>query len=219
MATQKDMRARSQSEVFATLAQVIRTADLTPRMRRITLGGEGLSPLLTGTRLPADAIKLYLPVPGKPGFMPEFRVLPSEENPFSIRAYTIRRFDREALELDIDIVLHGDSPGSVWARNVQPGDQIGFVGPRHDYLAVEDVDWLLLAGDSRVCLAEWQAVCLGSRRNDDCAGHSALSAEGTRHRESKPAYCRVLALWHEQSRVRYDDGEGVRSGACCRNVD
>lgn len=147
MATQKEMRAKSQSEVFATLAQIIRTADVTPRMRRITLGGEGLAPLLAGTRLPADAIKLYLPPPGKPGFMPEFRVLPSEENPFSIRAYTIRRFDREALELDIDIVLHGDSPGSVWAWSVQPGDQVGFVGPRHDYLGVEDADWLLLAGD------------------------------------------------------------------------
>ncbi len=147
MATQKDMREKSQSTVFGTLARIIRTADVTPRMRRITLGGEGLDPLLVGTRLPADAIKLYLPPPGKAGFKPEFSVMPSDENPFSIRAYTIRRFDPVALELDIDIVLHGDSPGSVWARSVQPGDQIGFVGPRHDYLGIEGVDWLLLAGD------------------------------------------------------------------------
>lgn len=147
MATQTEMRTKSQTKVFGTLAQIIRTADLTPRMRRITLGGEGLAPLLEGTRLPADAIKLYLPVPGEAGFMPEFGVLPSDDNPFSIRAYTIRRFDPIELELDIDIVLHGDSPGSVWARNAKAGDQIGFVGPRHDFLAPDNTDWYLLAGD------------------------------------------------------------------------
>lgn len=147
MATQKQMREKSQTAVFRTLAQVICTADVTPRMRRITLGGEGLAPLLQGMRLPAEAIKLYLPEPGQAGFIPEFGVLPSEENPFSIRAYTIRRFDQEALELDVDIVLHGDSPGSVWARTVRPGDEIGFVGPRHDYLDPENADWYLFAGD------------------------------------------------------------------------
>lgn len=147
MATQKEMRNKSQTKVFATLADVIRTEDLTSRMRRITLGGEGLTPLTEGTRLPADAVKLYLPVPGNDGFMPEFGVLPSDENPFNIRAYTIRRFDAAAMEMDIDIVLHGDTPGSVWARNVKAGDRIGFVGPRHDYPDTDDAEWILLAGD------------------------------------------------------------------------
>lgn len=147
MATQKEMREKSRTQVFRTLANVVRTVSITPRMRRITLGGEGLQPLFEGERLPADAIKLYLPRPGQAGFMPEFGILPTPDNEFYIRAYTIRRFNRDAHELDIDIVLHGDSPGSVWARTVKPGDQVGFVGPRHDYLAPDNTDWYLFAGD------------------------------------------------------------------------
>lgn len=147
MATQKDMQERSGTPVFGTLADVIRVESITPRMRRITLGGEGLLPLTIGNRLPADAIKLYIPPPGRAGFKPEFGVLPSEDNLFYIRAYTIRRFQSEPLELDIDIFLHGDTPGSRWARSVQPGEQIGFVGPRHDDPRHDAGDWLLYIGD------------------------------------------------------------------------
>lgn len=147
MTTQKAMATQSRTQIFRTLAQIKSSQPVTPRLQRITLTGEGLTPLCKGQRLPGDAIKLYLPAVGQPGFMPEFRVLPSAEHEFAIRPYTIRRFDPEALELDIDVVLHGDSPGSVWARSVQAGDEVGFVGPRHDFLAPEDTEQYILLGD------------------------------------------------------------------------
>ena len=134
------------SRLSRTLATIVRTADLTPHMRRVTLGGEGLLPLV-GNCLPADAIKLYLPEPGSPGFLPPLIPLPGLSRRYHARAYTIRRFDDDALELDVDILTHGDSPGSVWARTVQPGERIGFFAPRHEYRPVPEVDWHLLAGD------------------------------------------------------------------------
>ena len=45
------------------------------------------------------------------------------------RHYTIRRFDPAAKRLDIDFVLHGDSPSGNWARTVRPGDRIEAMGP------------------------------------------------------------------------------------------
>jgi NADPH-dependent ferric siderophore reductase len=92
-------------------------------------------------------VKLYLPLQGQSAVQPKFISLPGRGKQFNIRPYTIRRFDPEALELDIDVLLHGDSPGSVWARTVQPGDAVGFIGPRHDYRVPADVEWQLLVGD------------------------------------------------------------------------
>lgn len=133
-------------KLYSIMAHVVRATDLTPRMRRVTLGGEGLRSL-AGSLLPADAIKLSLPHPGQPAPHARFFDLPTGNKPYAVRAYTVRRFDHEMLELDVDILVHGDSPGSVWARSAQPGDPIGFIGPRHDYRAPHGADWQLFAGD------------------------------------------------------------------------
>ncbi len=133
-------------QMYSVMAKVVRASDLTPRMRRVTLGGEALRSLV-GECLPADAIKLYLPEPGDAALPAKFLMLPGRRKPVNVRAYTIRHFRAETLELDLDILLHGDSPGSVWARTVQPGEQIGFIGPRHDYRGAPNAEWQVLAGD------------------------------------------------------------------------
>ena len=143
--TVQEPQAKPKTRLYRAVAQVIRIEQITPRMRRITLGGEGLKSMV-GSTFTADAIKLYLPEPGKAAFMPKIIMFPTPGNRFKVRAYTIRRFDAAALELDIDIVLHGDSPASMWARTVQVGDQIGFIGPRHEYSGIK-ADQCLLAGD------------------------------------------------------------------------
>jgi len=133
-------------QMYSLMAHVVRTADLTPRMRRVTLGGEALRSLV-GACLPADALKLYLPTPGQAALPAKFLMLPGGRKQVNVRAYTIRYFRPETLELDIDIFIHGESPGSMWAQTVQPGEQIGFIGPRHDYRNVPSVEWQLFAGD------------------------------------------------------------------------
>ncbi len=46
------------------------------------------------------------------------------------RTYTIRWFDRDANELALDFVIHGDEGlAGPWAAHAQPGDEISFMGP------------------------------------------------------------------------------------------
>lgn len=147
METQAAVSFNKIFQMFSIVTQVIRSTDLTPRMRRITLGGSELEALVDKC-LPADAIKLYLPEAGQSAVHPKFLTLPGKRKPYNVRAYTIRHFNPQTLELDIDILLHGNSPGSVWARTVQSGDQIGFIGPRHDYHKIpSNTTWQFLAGD------------------------------------------------------------------------
>ncbi|SDO73167.1 NADPH-dependent ferric siderophore reductase, contains FAD-binding and SIP domains [Microbacterium sp. ru370.1] len=84
-----------------------------------------------------------------------WRDLPEDERmPF--RTYTVRRIDPDALELDIDFVLHHDAgPAGTWAESAAAGESILVVGPdaRSDDSA-QGIDFhpgtaqrLLLAGD------------------------------------------------------------------------
>ncbi|RWR21323.1 siderophore-interacting protein [Microbacterium enclense] len=84
-----------------------------------------------------------------------WRDLPDEERmPF--RTYTVRRVDPEALELDIDFVLHHDAgPAGAWAEGATTGDSILVVGPdARSPESAQGIDFhpgtaqrLLLAGD------------------------------------------------------------------------
>jgi len=111
---------------------VVATRSVTPHMKRITFQGDALR------TLPAEAPAWWVKV-----------VLPAneDEQPQS-RAYTIRRFDRAAAQIDIDFVLHGDAgPGSAWAAQAQPGEPIRLAGPRSGRMTVPEEGWLLLVGD------------------------------------------------------------------------
>lgn len=46
------------------------------------------------------------------------------------RTYTIRRYDKAAGTLDVDVVLHGSGWFAGWAATAAPGDVIQFTGPR-----------------------------------------------------------------------------------------
>jgi NADPH-dependent ferric siderophore reductase len=130
-------------------AHVTRVEDLTPHMRRITLGGLGDFP---GAGLD-HRVKVFFPLPGEPR-----PVYPTGDDWWErwqaepvravFRTYTIRRHRPEAGEVDIDFVLHGDGgPGSQWAIQATPGAEVGLWGPRAEYAPPSDADWVLLAGD------------------------------------------------------------------------
>ncbi len=94
----------------------VRTSErLTPTMRRITFGGDGL----IGFALEPDAwgpyVKLLIPRAG--------------EAPCR-RTYSVRAFDAAALTLTVDIVLHEPrGVASSWAMFAGPGDEVGVMGP------------------------------------------------------------------------------------------
>ncbi|MFW9267574.1 siderophore-interacting protein [Pseudomonas sp. NR3] len=139
---------RVSHEIKRRRLQVLRVVDLTPRMRRITVGGPELAGFVSlGTD---DHIKLLLPqnaeehaalenfAPGAgkaQGPMPE------------MRDYTPRRYDLDALELDIDFVLHGDGPASTWAAQAAPGQYLNIAGPRGSMIVPDVFDSYLLIGD------------------------------------------------------------------------
>lgn len=140
---------------------VLRVADVTPGMRRVTLGGTGLKAHSAPNGMPVaafrsdgfdDEFKIYLQHPDA-----EAPVVPQQmegvlhwprENPHLLfRTYTVRRWDAEAGELDVDFVVHGVGPATSWARHVQPGETLNIAGPKSSALHPEGVAWTLVAGD------------------------------------------------------------------------
>ncbi|RWN33607.1 siderophore-interacting protein [Mesorhizobium sp.] len=128
--------------------RVVRTADVTPHMRRLTLAGSDLGRFATGglhvrLLLPRDGAAPAWPVTGVDGRP----VWPQAERRPDVRVYTIRRIDVEKGEVDIDFVLHdGDGmPGARFAANARIGDIVGMTGPGGG--DVPTADWCLLAGD------------------------------------------------------------------------
>ncbi len=138
---------------------VKRVADITPRMRRITLCGPQLQAFSSADfDLPRfistgfdDHIKLVLTsngditsaLPVQRAHSIDWRDAPHRE----LRDYTPRRFDAEAGELDLDFVRHGEGPAALWAEAATPGAELHVVGPKSSLVLPDGVDWLILAGD------------------------------------------------------------------------
>ena len=107
---------------------VLKVVDLTPRMRRITLGGAQLQGFISlGSD---DHVKLlFANNPAEQAAMDALD-LPKEGVKPTMREYTPRRIDLVNNELDLDFVLHGDGPASTWAAQAKPGHTLNIAGPR-----------------------------------------------------------------------------------------
>ncbi|MEU6081206.1 siderophore-interacting protein [Streptomyces sp. NPDC047108] len=144
-----DRPARKKPEI--NRAQVLRKQRLTPHMMRVVLGGDSLAGLAAGD-CTDHYIKLLFPVEGVT--YPEpfdiqavRRDMPRHQWPVT-RTYTVRSWDPQTCELTVDFVIHGDEGlAGPWAANVQPGEEILFLGPGGAYAPDPDADWHLLAGD------------------------------------------------------------------------
>ena len=112
---------------------VVDAFDITPRMRRVRLTGEDLEGF---SFKPGQDVVLNLPQAGG--------------DPVR-RHYTIRTYDPAEQRLEIDFVLHGDSPATRWARAAKLGDEITAQGPRGRTVVNHAADWHLFVGDE-TCL-------------------------------------------------------------------
>jgi NADPH-dependent ferric siderophore reductase len=139
---------RVMHEIKRRRLQVLRVVDLTPRMRRITLGGPELAGFVSlGTD---DHVKLMFPQNAVEQAALETLVLGAgkDNGPLpAMRDYTPRRYDLDTLELDIDFVLHGDGPASTWAEQAQPGQFLHIGGPRGSMIVPDMFDSYVLIGD------------------------------------------------------------------------
>lgn len=139
---------RVMHEIKRRKLEVLRVVDLTPRMRRITLGGPELAGFISlGTD---DHVKLLFPQNAEQSAALETLVLGAGKSagPMpEMRDYTPRRYDLDTLELDIDFVLHGDGPASTWAEQARPGQFLHIGGPRGSMIVPDIFDSYLLIGD------------------------------------------------------------------------
>jgi len=134
-------------EIKRRRLQVLRVVDITPRMRRVTLGGPELAGFVSlGSD---DHIKLLFPQNAQEQAAlesPSFSIKGDGPQP-AMRDYTPRRYDLDIGELDIDFVLHGDGPASTWAEQVQVGQHLYIGGPRGSMIVPDIFDSYLLIGD------------------------------------------------------------------------
>ena len=156
-------------EIKRRRLQVLRVEDITPRMRRITLGGPELAGFVSlGSD---DHIKLLFPQNAAEQAAlesPTFTIKGDGPQP-AMRDYTPRRFDLSIGELDIDFVLHGDGPASTWAEQAQVGQHLHIGGPRGSMIVPDIFDSYLLIGD------ETALPAIGRRLEELPAGRKVLA--------------------------------------------
>jgi NADPH-dependent ferric siderophore reductase len=134
------------------LAAVVRTEQLTPRVRRVTFAGDDIETY--ESLAPDQFLYLLLPPPGRDELTVDrdfdwisYHLMPEEDRPVGAH-YTVRHHRPDRGEIDVDFVLH-DAPGpaSGWAERAEPGNPVALWGPRTAYEPPPDVDWYLLVAD------------------------------------------------------------------------
>lgn len=141
---------RVRHTVKVRLLEVRRTQLLSPHQLLVTLGGSELADFVTASF--DNHVKLMwapdgLGAPELPTVGPDGLQWPPGAPRPLMRDYTPRRFDAQALELDIEFALHGDGPAANWARQAQPGQTLAVGGPRGSFIVPTGFDWHLLVGD------------------------------------------------------------------------
>ncbi|OFS71636.1 NADPH-dependent ferric siderophore reductase [Pseudomonas sp. HMSC08G10] len=182
---------RINHEIRQRRLQVLRVTDLTPRMRRITLGGTELQGFTSvGSD---DHIKLLFALSPEEQQAIDARNLGRDGGARpTMREYTPRRIDLVVNELDIDFVLHGDGPASTWAAQAAPGQTLDIAGPRASMVVPDIFDSYLLIGD------ETAIPAIGRRLEELPAGRRVLALiqiEDEQEQQPLPSKAQVEVIW------------------------
>jgi NADPH-dependent ferric siderophore reductase len=146
--TSPPIRRRREPPAFRTL-DVRGTTPVTPRLVRVTLGGDELSGMALD--LPAASVRLLLPPAGATELvMPAWNgnefLMPDGTRPL-IRTLTPRRLDPEAGTLDVEVVVHRGGALPAWVARAGAGDRVAVSGPGRGYAIDTEASDYLLAGD------------------------------------------------------------------------
>ncbi|MFV0633821.1 siderophore-interacting protein [Demequina sp.] len=105
------------------VVHVTASEQLSPHLRRVTLGGDALRTWET-TGKPDEFVHVHIPG--------ENPAEGWEDDHDIARHYTIRRWNPEVPSLEIDVVTHGHGRGASWARDAKVGD-VCAVSTAHGY--------------------------------------------------------------------------------------
>ncbi len=133
--------------------EVVRTEQVMSHMIRVVLGGNGFD-TFTPSEFTDSYVKLvFVPddvdVPSLPHplTLDSFNDLPEGRKPV-VRTITVRRADKAARELTVDIAVHGEhGTAGPWAASAQPGQPMYVMGPSGAYSPDPAADWHLMVGD------------------------------------------------------------------------
>jgi NADPH-dependent ferric siderophore reductase len=183
---------RVSHEIKRRRLDVLRVVDITPRMRRITLGGPELAGFISlGSD---DHVKLMFPQNAAEQAAlesPGFNIKGDGPQP-AMRDYTPRRYNLDIGELDIDFVLHGDGPASTWAAQAAPGQHLYIGGPRGSMIVPDMFDSYLLIGD------ETALPAIGRRLEELPAGRRVLAVieiDNPAERQALHSAAEVEVIW------------------------
>lgn len=116
---------------------------LSPRMRRVVFTGVSPTDLADLADMsPGAAIKFMFPLSAN-----------GAADRMLGRAYTIRRYHAERAELEVDFVVHDETPAAQhgpaarWLEHAAPGDEVEFAGPKRGFQMNPAAPWTLLVGD------------------------------------------------------------------------
>lgn len=133
-----------------------------PLYQLLTLGGDELADFESPS--PTDHVGLVPPLPDGRLLLPEvvddrLRWPDGERRP-PMREYTVRRFDADARELDLRVLLHDNGPVARWAAGAAVGDRVGITGPRSSKVMPDGFANYLLIGDLTAvpAIARWLSV-------------------------------------------------------------
>jgi NADPH-dependent ferric siderophore reductase len=132
---------------------VARKTRLTPGMLRVTFCGDDLG-RFRPTGMPDEYLRLFfrddatgelvLPMIDAEGRW----TYHDDRPPVRCSTYTVRRFDRDSRELDIDFVVHCGGLASDWAQHAQQGQPMVINNPRGLYAPSDDLAWQVIIADA-----------------------------------------------------------------------
>ncbi|SDH63939.1 MULTISPECIES: siderophore-interacting protein [unclassified Duganella] len=112
-------------KIFTRSAQVLEVEDVGGSFRLVTLGGDALR---DAAWTPGDKIQVML-------------------GGWVQRTYTPIDWDGELGRMRFLVYLHGDAPGTQWARSLRAGDSCAFFGPRKSIRLAPAASPVILFGD------------------------------------------------------------------------
>ncbi len=170
------------SRTAPILARVLRARRLTPHLVRLVVGGPTLAAFEPNPHADSYVKLMFVPAGERP-MTDDGRVdgealraaLPEGVVP-RLRAYTVRAFDPDALELTLDVVVHGDAGlAGPWAAAATGGEEVLVLGPGGAWSPDPTMDHHLLLGDASALPAI--AVAL-ERLPADARGMAVIEVDG-----------------------------------------